>query len=76
LAVTFAMRGTPQQAAVMQAEGNLQDFANSGMTDFSAWFMEDLLGAGFFHLLLGPIVAAVLGGAGALAGKLLRRFRG
>ena len=75
LAVTFAMRGTPQQAAVMRAEGNLEDFGRSGMTDFPAWFMQDLLGAGFFHLLLGPIVAAVLGGAGALAGKLVRRVR-
>ncbi|MEP7356906.1 MAG: hypothetical protein ABI847_06665 [Anaerolineales bacterium] len=75
LAVTFAMRGTPQQAAVMRAEGNLEDFARSGMTDFSAWLMQDLLGAGFFHLLLGPLAAAILGGAGALAGKGLRRFR-
>jgi hypothetical protein len=76
LAATFAMRGTFQQAAVMRAEGNLEDFARSGMTDFPAWFMQDLLGAGFFHLLLGPIVAAVLGGAGALAGKLVQRFSG
>jgi hypothetical protein len=73
LAVTFAMRGTFQQAAVLRAEGNLEDFTRSGMSDFPAWFMQDLLGAGFFHLLLGPIVAAVLGGAGALAGKLVRR---
>jgi hypothetical protein len=75
LAVTYAMRGTPQQAAVMRAEGNFEDFARSGMTDFSAWLMQDLLGAGFFHLLLGPIAAAILGGAGALAGVGLRRWR-
>ena len=53
-AVFYAFNGTAQQAQVLQAEGNLADFARSGMSDFNAWAMQDFLGAGFFHLLLEP----------------------
>lgn len=40
--------GTAQQAQVFQAEGDLQDFVNSGMTDFDIWMVQDFFGAGFF----------------------------
>ena len=33
--------------------------------------MQDFFGAGFYHLLLGPIVAVILGGLGGLVGKAL-----
>ena len=61
LAITYAMKGTPRQAMVFRAEGNLDDFAHSGSANFEAWLMQDLLGAGFYHLLLGLILAAILG---------------
>lgn len=62
---------SPQQAQVFQAEGNLQDFARSGMSDFTAFIVQDFFGAGFFHLLLGGLIGALLGGLGGLAAKLL-----
>ena len=69
LSVFYLFRGTPQQAQVFVAEGNYADFANSGMADFNAFIFEDFLGAGFFHLLLGPILASLLGTIGGLIGK-------
>jgi len=71
LGVSYLMRGTPQQAAVFRAEGNLEDFARSGGTNFEAWLVQDFLGAGFYHLLLGPILAVLLGSVGGLIGKAL-----
>jgi hypothetical protein len=41
---------------------------------FSAFIIEDFLGAGFFHLLLGPLIAVFLASAGALLGKGLARL--
>jgi hypothetical protein len=73
LAVFYAFNGTPQQVQVFQAEGNLIDFNRSGMTDFNAWAMQDFLGAGFFHLLLEPLLALILGLIGGGLGKALAR---
>ncbi len=75
LAIYYLFRGTPQQAQVFKAEGNFEDFARSGLGDFDAWVMEDFLGAGFYHLLLGPLIAAVLGTGGGLAGQVLAHRR-
>lgn len=68
LAIFYAYFGTTKQQLVFQAEGNYEDFARSGMSDFNAWIMEDFLGAGFYHLLLGPMIAAALGLFGGIAG--------
>ncbi len=38
------------------------------------FIMQDYLGGVFFHLLLGLIVAAILGTLGALAAKLVTRL--
>lgn len=70
------MKGTPQQAAVFRAEGNLEDFARSGSANFEAWLMQDFLGAGFFHLLLSLIVSAILGSVGGLIGRVMPRGPG
>ena len=70
LAVFYAFHGSPRQALVLRAEGDYEDFARSGMSDFNAFIMEDFMGATFFHLLLGLLVAAVLGAFGGLLGKL------
>ena len=75
LAVFYAFRGSPRQALVLRAEGDYEDFARSGMSDFNAFIIEDFMGATFFHLTLGLLVAAALGGLGGLLGKLSARLR-
>ncbi len=75
LIISYAFRGTPQQAQVFRAEGSYQDFARSGMTDLDAFTMQDFLGAGFFHLLLGPLAAGILGTLGGLIGAGIRRLQ-
>jgi hypothetical protein len=75
LAVFYAFRGSPRQVLVLRAEGDYEDFARSGMSDFNAFIMEDFMGATFFHLLLGLLVAAVLGVLGGLLGKAIARFQ-
>jgi hypothetical protein len=75
LAVFYAFRGSPRQELVLRAEGDYEDFARSGMHDFNAFIIEDFMGAIFFHLLLGLLVAAVLGVLGGLFGKTIARFQ-
>ena len=75
LAVFYLFRGSPPQALVSRAEGDYDDFARSGMSNFDAFIMEDFMGATFFHLLLGLIVAAVLGALGGLVGKAIARIQ-
>lgn len=61
LLVAFHLfEGSWRQTAVFLAEGEFEDFRHSGMSSFPTFVMEDLFGATFFHLLLGPLVAAVL----------------
>jgi hypothetical protein len=55
------LRGTALQDRFFRTEGDYDDFARSGMTDFNRWVIEDLFGGVFFHLLLGALIAAVLG---------------
>jgi Fe2+ transport system protein B len=64
-----------RQQFVFTAEGNYEDFIRSGMSDFNTFVMEDFLGAGFFHLLLSPLFAAVIGGIGSVLGKGLVQLR-
>lgn len=73
--VFYLFTGTARQVAVFRAEGNYDDFQRSGMGDFNAFIMEDFLGATFFHLLLGPLLAAALGAIGGLIGMVLGRLR-
>lgn len=74
-AIFYLFAGTARQAAVFRAEGNYDDFRRSGMTDFNAFIMEDFLGASFFHLLLGPLLASMLGIIGGLVGSGVRRLQ-
>jgi hypothetical protein len=71
LTAFYCFYGSPRQELVFRAEGNYEDFALSGMTDFRAFTMEDFFGAGFYHLLLGPFVAAALG---TVAGCIVMSF--
>lgn len=75
LGVSFLFRGTSAQAAVFRAEGDYADFARSGMSDFKVFTMQDLLGAGFYHLLLSPVFGLILGGLGAAPSLIVRRIR-
>jgi hypothetical protein len=75
LTIFYAFRGSPRQEQVFRAEGNYEDFTRSGMSDFNVFIMEDFMGAVFFHLLLGLLVAAILGTFGGLLGKMVVRFR-
>ena len=71
----YIFRGTARQEQVFTAEGNYADFASSGMSDFGRFVMEDFFGAGFFHLLLGPLAAAILGMLGGLLGQGIARIK-
>ena len=75
LTVFYVFRGSTQQALVLRAEGDYEDFTRSGMTDFNAFIMEDFMGATFFHLLLGPLAAAGLGVGGGLLGQGIARLQ-
>ena len=65
----YIFRGTFRQEQVFLAEGTYEDFAGSGMKDLNAFTLEDLFGAAFFHLLLSPVIAAILGMAAGLFGR-------
>ncbi len=72
----YIFRGTARQEQVFMAEGDYEDFARSGLKDFSAFVMEDFFGAAFFHLLLAPLIAGILGVLGGLLGKGLAQLKG
>lgn len=76
LAVTYLFWGTTRQVQVFRAEGSFDDFTRSGLSSFSAFLVEDLGGAGFFHLLLGPCMGCLFGLAGAVLGKRFHRSSG
>lgn len=73
LSTFYAYEGTSAQTAVLIAEGDPQDFLRSGMSDYRTFLIEDLFGATFFHLLLGPIIAAILGLISSLPVAAFRR---
>jgi len=69
LAVFYIFRGTPEQTKVFLAEGNYIDFLRSNEKNFNIWIMEDFMGAVFYHSLLGPFIALILGFIGGLVSK-------
>ncbi len=75
LAIFYVFRGSERQTLVLRAEGDYEDFARSRVGDFNVFIMEDFMGATFFHLLLGPVVAGMLGMLGGLLGKLAAALR-
>jgi hypothetical protein len=76
LTIYYAFIGTPQEARFLEIDQVLADFRRSGMRDLRAFIFEDYMGGGFFHSLLGPLLALPLGGLGGLVGKGLLRIRG
>jgi hypothetical protein len=75
LLVFYLFNGTPEQIQVFRAEGNDVDFARSGLANLNAFLMEDFMGAGFYHSLLLPALAAILGSVSAVVGKTFARLR-
>jgi hypothetical protein len=63
----YAASGTPALDRYLSAEGTYDDFHRSGMTDLPAFVLQDLVGAGIFHLLLAAAIAAGVGWCAALA---------
>jgi hypothetical protein len=49
-----------------QRDATSPDFFRSGWTDLRAFVIADLFQAGFTHLLLGPVIGSILGGAAAI----------
>jgi hypothetical protein len=72
LAAYYVLRGSALQERFFRTEGDYDDFARSGMSDFNTWIIEDMFGGVFFHLLLGTALAAALG---AVAGVLTLGYR-
>lgn len=71
LSTYYLFRNTPQQQHAFLAEGIFDDFRRSGMADFETFVLQDFWGAGFYHLLLTPLFALILGGAGQGLGGLV-----
>ena len=69
----YAYLGTKQQEHVLFVE-NHDDFVRSGMTDFHAFILQDFMGACFYHLLMTPLFAAILGSAGGWMGKWMKNL--
>jgi hypothetical protein len=74
LTTYYVFMGTARQEQVLSADQVFEDFKRSGMTDLRAFIMQDYLGGVFFHLLLGLIVAGILGALGGSAGRLIARI--
>jgi hypothetical protein len=66
LASYYVLRGSALQQQFFRVEGTYDDFARSGMSDFSAFVIGDLFGGAFFHLLLGALCGALLGAIGGV----------
>jgi len=70
--IHYVLRGSEVQERFLRTEGDYDDFARSGMSDFNTWIIADMFGGVFFHLLLGAVAAAALG---AVAGALTLGYR-
>jgi hypothetical protein len=76
LTLYYAFIGTPQEARFLEVDQVLADFRRHGAPDLRVFIFEDYMGGGFFHSLLGPLLALPLGLVGGLAAKGVLRIRG
>jgi hypothetical protein len=67
----YAFLGTSYEERFLEVDQVIADFQRSGMTDLRAFVIQDYLGGGFFHSLLGPLLAFPLGAVGGLAVRAL-----
>jgi hypothetical protein len=70
LSIYHAFQGTPQEARFLEVDQVIADFRRSGAADLRTFIFEDYMGGGFFHSLLGPLMAVPLGSLGGLGAKL------
>jgi hypothetical protein len=75
LLIHHTYHGTAAETRALRAEGTYDEFARSRMTDFRAFVVQDLFGAGFYHLIADVILALALGSAAAGLTTLARRPR-
>jgi hypothetical protein len=68
-ALEFFLSPTPPESMLSWPE-----FKRSGWTDVRAFAIANTLDAAFSHLLIGPVVAAIVGTAGSLLGRASRGF--
>ena len=73
LVIFYAFLGTPQQELIFQARWGYQHFSVS--MDPNAFIMEELMGLIFLNLIIGPLIATVLGLVGGVLGKTLYRIK-
>jgi hypothetical protein len=69
LTIYYAFIGTPQEARFLEVDQVIADFHRSGLRDLRVFIFEDYMGGGFFHSLLGPLLALFVGGLGGLVAK-------
>jgi heme/copper-type cytochrome/quinol oxidase subunit 3 len=74
LTTYYVFIGTPMEERFLEVDQVIADFQRSGMTDLRAFIIQDYLGGGFFHSLLGPLLAFPLGAIGGLAAKIWERL--
>jgi hypothetical protein len=72
LTTYYAFLDTAYEARFLEVDQVIADFHRSGMQDLRAFILQDYLGGGFFHSLLGPLLAFPLGALGGLIAKVLR----
>jgi hypothetical protein len=74
LAYYFAFLDTPQEARFLEIDQVIADhqrhLQKGGTQDLRTFIYNDYMGGGFFHSLLGPLLAVPLGALGGLGAKV------
>jgi hypothetical protein len=72
----YAFLDTKAEARFLVVDQVIADFHRSGAPDLRAFIFEDYMGGGFFHSLLAPLFALVLGSLAAGCAKALLFVKG
>ncbi len=72
LAIYHAFVGTAQEARFLEVDQVIADFQRHGARDLRTFIFEDYMGGGFFHSLLGPLLAVPLGLLGGLVARSIQ----
>jgi hypothetical protein len=69
LTTYYLFLGTPMEERFLEVDQVIADFQRSGMNDLRAFIIQDYLGGGFFHSLLGPASRIPAGRSGRHRGE-------